>query len=143
MKSKTYILTKISRPGFTLTTNYISIIERILDGEICSGCKIDSDQSTLIGPKTYYGTLLSNREKLYNSVGYGTVMLREKNERKMEIINGLIVDVLLGTSCGCEYQLELENEDIATDEARAEYMTQRDEDFDEYNKLIKGGICNA
>lgn len=101
----------------------------------------DYEQKGLTVESDFYENLLINREKLYiKSEKYNTVMLPKENEEKLDIINGLIVEVLLYTSCGAEYWLEVKRDDMTAEEAKEEYFKQQKEDMVEYQKMIKEGI---
>ena len=140
----TYILTKLSSPGFTLETEHISVIENILQNEVCAMCKVhdenicDYEQEGLTVNSNFYEGLLLNREKLYIKDEKNKVkILPKENEEKLDTINGLIVESLLNTSCGAEYWLEIKRDDMTADEAKEEYFKQQKEDIEEYQKIVK------
>jgi hypothetical protein len=72
-------LTKLSSPGFTLETDHLHIILRHLDAGVCGLCRK--------GERGFSEPFPANFDEL--------------SERQR-------IDILMGTSCGCEYMVELD-----------------------------------
>ena len=142
-----YVLDKISYPGFTLITNHISEIERVLQDRICSTCKAEGDaveQEGLTIDAKYFEELLENKDKLYiKDKKHRARFIPKENIEKLRIINTLIVEELLCTACGAEYWFEVYEDseiDATEKETKIEYKLQIDKDFKAYNDMVKEGI---
>ncbi len=82
-------LTKLSSPGFTLETEHLHIILRNLDAGVCGLCRKGEEGFAEPFPQNF--AELPERER---------------------------INILMGTSCGCEYMVELDVQDPTEEQQR-------------------------
>lgn len=110
-------LVKMSKPGFTLTTEDISVVEEILESFVCTMCK-----SVEYEDLRFYDELINLKENLYKREE-NILYLPPENKHTLEVVQNLIVGELLSTACGLEF-----------------WFTEPEIDYyEEYKKLKKEG----
>ena len=105
-----YKLIKLSAPGFTLETNEIGHVYTVLDQFVCTSCTTLESELRDTLKKDY------NEGKLTKEEYETEVWSIDNNYSGMpdnwkELDTHKLVDILLGTACGCEFYLEEENDE--------------------------------
>lgn len=104
----TYILHKMSTPGWTLESEYIHHIRWMLEQHVCNHCKWTRKQfdDYLADPKNEedLDMLEGVEEEGINPYTYTDFFPENYNE----LSDQEKVDLLLGTACGCEFALDEE-----------------------------------
>ncbi len=131
MKERNYLLSKYSKPGFELSTDSISIVSNILDTGVCSMCKENEMGHT---DMNFYDELHESRNKLYIQHD-GFRAQRENSNNILESIDMLLVNELLGTSCGAEYGLEIND---TTQEEQMEIVGKHMKNYKDNLEFING-----
>lgn len=102
-----YKLYKQSAPGFTLETNTIDHVYTVLNQYVCASCttprselrsKLSEDFKSGELTEEEYETELWSLDNDYSGL--------PDNWKELDIHD--VVDMLLGTACGCEFYLEEE-----------------------------------
>lgn len=82
---KQYVLTKLSSPGYELRTEHLSVVCSMLDSFVCGMCREGDPEFPDVMPPF--------------PVDFEGLPLEEKT------------DILLSSACGCEFMLEVENDE--------------------------------
>jgi hypothetical protein len=89
-----YELTKLSTPGFTLTSNDLTPILRTLTDYICPTCKLTEAEVT--AASTSYPSIEEFEQAIYDALPNNYSSLAPIDQ----------VDYLLSTPCGAEFTLD-------------------------------------
>jgi len=128
-RKEKYELSKMSRPGFTLTSDHISVITEILDNGVCDDCKAGENP---IKEMSFYNELITKRNSLYTK-HKGFITIKKDGQPELDAINRMLCNELLGTSCGAEYWFNM-----GAGDGNEEYFALLGKDIKKFKKEKNG-----